>query len=228
MIAERPQQMLATILDGTRRSLDFRYDSWQYTQVPPHQFWRNLWRATSRGHTHRRGFSRCSESCPCFLGLWRGQTCSRTNVCAVYQAAFPIECKISRCFAVCWPAYFPSTHYTSPSATFSGMQCVMRPSSLKGDGTPKRSYMYAADLAIWLWTMLFSCSVVGPYQCGVGSIYKYSRTGPAPFLPPVLVLSSRVHDCEITRAGGSASPIRSVHRKVRWRSLASHVLYHRA
>jgi nucleoside-diphosphate-sugar epimerase len=165
---ENPLLMLDTITKGTRRVLDFAKEQ------PIESFL-----LTSSGAVYGKqpsSITHIKESDGFFIDINNPNSSYAEGkrlaelYCAIYYQQFGVPVKIARCFAFVGP-YLPlDKHFAIGNFILNGLN--KEDFLIKGDGTPFRSYLYAADLAIWLWTILFNGENNTPYN--VGSDYSLS------------------------------------------------------
>ena len=162
--AEAPLEMLSTILTGTQRTLDL---------AATHGTVRFL--LTSSGAVYGTQPSEITHLPESYAGapdplapssVYAEGKRAAELMCSLYQKEMGVECAIARCWAFCGPHLPLDAHFAI--GNFIGNVLRKEPISIQGDGTPRRSYLYGADLAIWLWTMLFRAPSLTPINVGSG------------------------------------------------------------
>jgi dTDP-glucose 4,6-dehydratase len=190
--ADEPLEMLSTILAGTERTLRFA------AQCGARKFL-----LTSSGAVYGRQPPELThvpesyDSAPNPLAessvYAEGKRASEL-MCVLHQKiaaakGTEFEAKIARCWAFCGPHLPLDAHFAI--GNFIGDVLAGRPISIAGDGTPRRSYLYAAELAAWLWTVLFRAPSLVPIN--VGSAHDVSILQLAECVAETLAPATDIH-----------------------------------
>ncbi len=153
---DNPEEMFSVITDGTRRVLEF---------------------ATQRSATRFLFVSSGGVYGPQPLSLNHvpetytgtpttayGKGKKESEDLCLKESAGNFDCVIARPFAFVGPHLPLDAHFAIGNFIRDCLED--RPIVIQGDGTPLRSYLYAADLAEWLWTILLRGEHARAYNVG--------------------------------------------------------------
>jgi dTDP-glucose 4,6-dehydratase len=153
-MAEEPEQMRSTIVAGTARMLEFAAAAKT----------RKLLFTSSGAVYGPQTISHMTEEHPPAPDSVYGIGKLEAERMCTDAATSNLEIKIARCYAFLGPHLPLDAHFAA--GNFLGDALAGRTIRIASDGSAVRSYLYAADLAIWLWTMLFRAPSLRPFNVG--------------------------------------------------------------
>jgi nucleoside-diphosphate-sugar epimerase len=198
---QAPLQMFDTIMEGTRRTLQFSgaCSASRFLHVSSGAVY----------GTQPQPLTNATES---FTG--GPDPLDAANAYAEGKRAAELLCSlaaspncgvtVARCFAFVGPGMPLDAHFAI--GNFIGDRLRSREIRIKGDGTAVRSYLYASDLMVWLWTILFKGQSRRAYNVGSEEAIDIASLARevAAALPPEVAVN----------VASRATPGGSVHRYV--------------
>lgn len=158
----RPTQMFDTVVDGTRRALDFAvaagaerffflssgavYGAQPGTMTHVGEDWLGGPDPRDPRNTYAEA-KRAAEL-----------------LCAIYRKSHGLDTIVARIFALLGPLLNLDIHFAAGNFIRDAM--AGRTVRVEGAGTAVRSYLYAADLTAWLWAMLLRAAPGTTYNVG--------------------------------------------------------------
>jgi len=157
-----PRRMFETVVQGTRRALDFANEKkvrrclflssgavygrqpWEMERVA--EDWIGAPDCTDPKNAYAEG-KRAAEM-----------------LCGIYAKQFGLKIAIARIFALLGPYLSLDIHFAAGNFILDAMQG--KPVIVQGNGLPCRSYLYASDLTVWLLNMLVRAAPGKPYNVG--------------------------------------------------------------
>jgi nucleoside-diphosphate-sugar epimerase len=231
--AEAPRVMFDTIVEGTRRALDFARRSGA-----------GRFLLTSSGAVYGKQPGEITHVAEDYPGApdptvpssayGEGKRVAE-HLATLSHHEHGLGSVIARCFAFVGPHLPLDLHFAVGNFIRDGL--AGGPIRVGGDGTPHRSYQYSSDLVVWLWTILLRGVPCRPYNVGseeslsiadvARKVAEFFGTGwtvaraPTPGVAPARYVPSTVRARDELGLGFPIDFDQALARTVRWhRSLA--------
>ncbi len=157
-----PRRMFDTIVTGTRRALDFAVAA----QAERFFFLSSgaVYGAQPWDVTHVAEDWRGGPDCTEPMNAYAEGKRAAEMLCGIYGRQFGLDVVNARIFALLGPLLSLDIHFAA--GNFIRDALAGQTIRVEGAGTAVRSYLYAADLTVWLWTILLRAARGATYNAG--------------------------------------------------------------